>query len=323
MAYVTAYTALIEPVLGRLPVQESIESLYDHVDAFVVYDCSKYDKIDLSKYGKVKKHVKGIFNPFDNPFGSAFSQSLRLVDSDTALFLDADEIFEFRQADLRTLINQFPLEMGAGIAFPLLNYYCDRYHTMDGCSSKGAHVFKMRDDLYHDALGGYWKHHNHVRRTNLEPDSVDGVRLCNGQGVPMNHYQPVDPSVALIHHTSHLDPAGKHVRSIIQYNHTSSLDLREFYPFDMRLRPELIKKIISLVEDDIKNGDIELYGKPIPFDYKPVKLLEDYIKRAGIIEFDPTKVKDYERYKNEVNQQACITAPPQEELETGQPKRVL
>lgn len=324
MSYITAYTALVEPRLGRLPVEESIESLYDHVDEFVVYDCSKYDTIDLSKYKKVRKHVKGIWNTFDNPFGSMFSQALRLVDSDTALFLDIDELFEFKKTDLRSLAKQFPLDSGNAIAFPLINYYCNRNFTIDGCSSKGPHLFRMREGIYHDSLGGFWTHHNHIRRTNNEPDSNDGVRLCNEQGVPMSHFKPLDPDVAVIHHTSHLDPAGKHIRSILQFNHTSSLDLKEFYPFDMRLSPALVNKMVGLIEDEIKNGDIELYGKPLPFEYKKVELLEKFIERVGIVEFDPTEVKDYERWANEPEPAVCDTDITQSDVgSSGVPEEFI
>lgn len=299
MSYITAYTAICEPVMGGLPVEESIESLYDHVDAFVVYDCSRYDQIDLSKYGKVRKHVRGIWNPFDNPFGSMFTQALKLVDSDTALFLDIDEIFEFKTKGLKDLVREYPLSPGAaGIAFSLRNYYCSRYFTVDGCSSKGPHVFAMHPELLHDALGGHWQHRSRIRRTNDKPDSVDGVRLCNHQGQPLSHYQPVPLEDVIIHHTSHLDPIGKHIRSILQFNHTSTLDLLDFFPYDMRLRPELVNKLVKLARQEIETGDVKLWGKPEPLDYEGNELLDRFVVRAGIKEFDPTTMKDYARHRD-------------------------
>ena len=291
-----AYTAVCEPIMGRLPVQESIESLYDHVDEFVVYDCSKYDNLDLSKYGKVRKHVKGLWNPFDNPFGSMFTQALKLVTSDTALFLDIDEIFEFKSADLKDIIKRYPMQDGVGISFSLRNYYCSRDFVIDGCSSKGVHIFKMNSELAHDSLNGFWQHRSRIRRTNNEPDGCDGVRLCNEQCMPMMQYQPIPLEEVTIHHTSHLDLAGKMIRSILQYNHTSTLDLLDFFPIDMRLRPELVEKIYGLMRDEIATGDVKLYGRPEKIEYPGNKLLDSFVERCNIPEFDPTKVKDYENW---------------------------
>jgi hypothetical protein len=270
------------------------------VDAFVVYDCSKYDSIDLSKYEKVRKHVKGVWNPFDNPFGSMFTQALKLADSDTVLFLDIDEIFEFKTTDLRTLVKQYPLSPGGGgIAFSLRNYYCSRNYTVGACSSKGSHVFANHPEILHDALAGYWQHRSRIRRTNEKPDGVDGVRLCNQQGHPMPHYEPIPLDDVVIHHTSHLDNIGKHIRSIVQFNHTSVLDLQDFYPYDMRLRPELVDKLINIGEKEIQDRDVLLWDKPEPFEYEPNELLDRFVARAGIKEFDPTEMKDYARYANE------------------------
>ena len=286
--YITAYCAIADPITVKLPIYESIESLYDHVDSFVFFDCSKYDKIDLSRYGKVRKHVHGIFNPFDNPFGSMFTSALRLADSDTVLFLDIDEIFEFHVNDLKTIVGRYPLENGAGVSFSLLNYYCDRYHKADGCSSKGPHVFRNRPDLAHDLLKGYAVSHNHIRRTNHHPDACDGVRVVNGEGLPMPQYEPIPLDVVSIHHTSHLDPISKMVRSILQFNHTSTLDLPMFFPFDMRFRKEAVDLIYEKGLEDLKSKEFELYTKPLLHDYKPNALLEKFIERAEIYEFDPT-----------------------------------
>lgn len=298
MSYITAYTALCEPVMGRLPVKECFESIYDHVDEIVVYDCSKYDNLDLSMYGKVKKHVRGIWNPFDNPFGSMFTQALKLVQSDTAMFIDADEIFNWKTTGLRDLVKRYPMQDGVGIAFRLVNFYCSRNFVVDGCSSKGAHVFRMDSSLAHDSLNGYWQHRSRIRRTNNEPDGADGVRLCNEQCMPMMHYQPVSLDEVEILHTSHLDLAGKMVRSILQYNHTSTLDLLDFFPFDMRLRPELVEKIYSLMRDEIASGDVKLYGLPEKIEYEGNKFLDAFVERIELPEFDPTKVKDYENWKD-------------------------
>jgi hypothetical protein len=306
MSYITAYTALVEPIQARLPVEESIESLYDHVDEFVVYDCSKYDRIDLSKYGKVKKHVRGIWNPFDNPFGSMFTQALNLVNSDTALFLDIDEIWEFKSAGLKDIIKRYPMQPGVGIAFSLRNYYCSRNYVIDGCSTKGMHVFMKSPELAHDSLFGYWQHRSRIRRTNDDPDGCDGVRLCNEQCQPTMHYQPIPMEEVIIHHMSHLDLAGKMVRSILQYNHTSTMDLLDFFPVDLRLRPELVEKIYDLQVKEIESGDVKLYGKPIPLVYEGNKYVDSFVKRCNIPEFDPTNVKDYENWKN-IDTIACET----------------
>jgi hypothetical protein len=286
--FITAYTAVCEPVMGKLPVEESIESLYDHVDAFVVYDCSKYDRIDLSKYGKVKRHVRGIWNPFDNPFGSMFTNALRLVDSDTALFLDIDEIFEFHAEGLKDIVKKYPMESGAGVAFSLLNYFCSRNFKIDGCSSKGPHVFRNRDNLSHDLLQGYWQPVSQIRRTNMQPDGCDGVRLVNEQGIPMSHYPPIPLDVVTIHHTSHLDPLSKMVRSVLQFNHTSTIDIPLFAPYDMRIPPKAVERIYEAGTEKIKDKSMVLYGNAMPHDYKKNELLEAYIERTGILEFDPT-----------------------------------
>jgi len=299
MSYITAYGVLIEPFLGKLPVFEVIESLYDHVDEFVVLDCSKYDRVDLSKYGKVRKHVKALLNPFDNPLGSAYTTALRLVESDTALFLDFDECWEFKSVGLRDIIKQVPLDPGVGVAFSLLNYHCSRNFIIDGCSSKGSHVFKNNVQLYHDIVGGYWEKHNNIRRTNLSPDSNDGVRLVFEDGRPTAHYNPIPLDLVTIHHTSHLDPIGKQVRSIVQYNHTSTIDLPDFYPFDMRIGPDVANKIYDIGNRLIDDKDLKLYTDPIPFNYEPNALLEKFIKRCNIKEFDPTLMKDYPRARAE------------------------
>jgi hypothetical protein len=285
--FITAYAMISDPITVKLPLYESIESLYDHVDSFVFLDTSIYDKVDLSRYGKVRKHVKSLFNCFDNPFGSGFTSALRLADSDVVLFLDVDEIFTFHGPSLKDIVKRYPLENGAGISFSLLNYYCDRYHKADACSSKGPHVFRNRPDLAHDILKGYAVPHNHIRRTNHHPDICDGVRVVNGAGEPMAQYQPVSTDEVIVHHTSHLDPLGKMVRSILQFNHTNTIDLPMFFPFDMRFQKEAIDMIFEKGLEDIKNKDFEIYKEPLPHDYKPVKLLEDFIKRAEIFEFDP------------------------------------
>ena len=292
--------ALCEPIIGRLPVQECIESLYDHLDEFVVFDCSKYDRLDLSMYGKVKKHVRGLWNPFDNPFGSMFTQALKLVQSDTAMFIDADELFEFKSAGLKDILKRYPMQPRAGVAFSLRNYYCSRNFVIDGCSSKGAHVFKMDKDLAHDSLNGFWQHRSRIRRTNNEPDGCDGVRICNEQCVPIQHYEPIPLEEVIIHHTSHLDLAGKMVRSILQYNHTSTLDLLDFFPIDMRFKPETVEKVYQLVTKDIESGDVKLYGYPEEVVYEGNKYLDSFVKRCNIPEFDPTKVKDYENWKDTI-----------------------
>jgi hypothetical protein len=298
MSYITAYYAIFDPIMGRLPLEESIISIEPHVDAIVVYDCSKYDRVDLSRYGKVKKHVFGKFNPYDNPFGSAFTQGLRLVDSDVAMFMDADEIFSFNSIGLRDIIKQFPLESGAGIAFSLRNYYCDRHHILDGPSSKGPHVFRNRKDISHDMIGQLVVPLSNIRRVNQSPDSNDGVRICDDQGVPISHYQPVDPSVAIIHHTSHLDFVGKYIRSICQFNHTSVIDIPALIPYDMRVSPAVIELITKQIEQDIRNNRIELYGAPIKIQYEPNELLERFIKRTGIMEFDPDQIPGVSEAEN-------------------------
>jgi hypothetical protein len=304
--HICAYTALCEPIQARLPVEESIESLYDHVDEFVVFDCSKYDRIDLSKYGKVKKHVRGIFNCFDNPFGSMFTQALNLVNSEFALFLDIDEIWEFKTSSLKDIMKRYPMQPGVGIAFSLRNYYCSRNYIIDGCSSKGMHVFRKTPELAHDSLQGFWQHRSRIRRTNDDPDGCDGVRLCNEQCQPSMHYQPIPLEEVIVHHMSHLDLAGKMVRSVLQYNHTSTMDLLDFFPIDMRLRPELVEKIYDLQVKEIESGDVKLYGKPLPLVYEGNKYVDSFVKRCNIPEFDPTNVKDYENWKN-IDTIACET----------------
>jgi hypothetical protein len=289
MSYVTAYGAISDPFTTKLPIYEVIESLYDHVDCFVILDTSIHDNVDLSRYKKVRKHVRSLFNCFDNPLGSLFTGALNLVDSDTCLFLDFDEIFEFKTSSLKDIIKRYPLDTGAGIAFSLRNYYCSRHFLVDGCSTKGSHIFKRISNLYHDTLGAYVVQHNHIRRTNREADVCDGVRLTDEMGNPTAHYAPIPLDEVVIHHTSHLDPVGKMVRSILQFNHTSTLDLPEFYPFDMRFKKSTIDKIYAIGEQKIKDGNLLLYSDPIPFEYEPNKLLDAFVKRANILEFDPTK----------------------------------
>jgi hypothetical protein len=285
--HICAYGVISDPITSKLPVFEVIEALYEHVQEFVIIDSSIYDKVDLTKYGKVRKHVKTILNPFDNPLGGLFTAALRLVDSDTCFFLDFDEIFEFKGENLKDIVARYPIDTGAGIAFSLRNYFCSRNFLTDGCSSKGAHVFRNSSLLFHDLIGHYVVNHSHVRRTSSGPDLNDGVRLVDEQGRPIGHYPPIPLEEVVIHHTSHLDIASKMVRSVLQWNHTSTLDLPEFYPYDMRFKKSTVDKIYELVENDIDNGNILLYSDPIPFNYEPNKYLDAFVKRAGIYEFNP------------------------------------
>jgi hypothetical protein len=288
---ICAYTAVCEPVTGRLPIHQCVQALYDHIDEFVVLDVSRYDNIDLSMYGKVKKHIRSLLNPFDNPFGSIFSQALRMANTDLVLFLDSDELFQFKTSSLADLIKRYTLKPGVGIAFSLRNYYGSRHFLLDACSTKGMHVFQNSDNLYHDLLAGFWEHKSSIRRTNLRMDFNDGVRLGDEQGRPTAHYQPVPQEEVVIHHTSHLDLAGKMVRSIVQFNHYLTIDFPGIQPYDMRLRPELINKIYAAYNKDIDKGLVQLYGDPIPHDYVPFKLLDDYIEYYGIREIDPSILK--------------------------------
>lgn len=322
--HVCAYGVVIEPLLGRLPVYECISSLYNEVDEFLILDLSKYDNIDLSMYEKVN-HVKGIFNCFDNPFGSAYSTALNLASksAEYLLFLDLDEIFEFHTSSLKDIIKRYPMQDGVGIAFSLRNYYCSRNFVIDGCSSKGSHVFRVNNQLGHDALNGYWQHRSRIRRTNNEPDSVDGVRLCNEQCMPMMHYQPIPLEEVCVHHTSHLDLAGKMVRSILQYNHTSTLDLLDFFPIDLRPEPQLIEKVYDLVRQEINNGDIELYGLPERIEYEGNKFLDSFVKRCGIMEFNPEKVKDYQNWINKKREGELDGNQTKEDTSNEEPKTMV
>ena len=286
--HICAYSAISDPITAKLPIYECIEALYDHVDEFCIFDCSIYDNVDLTKYAKVRKHVRGLFNPFDDPFGSIFTQALRLCDSDTVMFIDIDEIFDFKGKSLKDVISKYPLDGGAGVAFSLLNYYCSRNFTVDGCSSKGPHIFRNRPDIFHDMIGQYAVNHNHIRRTCSGPDLNDGVRIVFEDGRPMSHYPPIPLDDVTIHHTSHLCPVSKMVRSVMQFNHTSSLDLPEFYPFDMRFQKSTVDKIYELGLEDLKSGNMILYGNAIPFEYKPNQYLDAFIGRANIYEFDPS-----------------------------------
>jgi len=287
--FICAYGVVIEPLVGRLPVHESIQSIYDAVDRIIILDQSKYDRIDLSMYGKVE-HIKGVFNTFDNPIGSAYNSALKRASiyADLLLFLDLDEIFEFKNESLKDIAKHYPLESGAGIAFSLVNYYCSRNFVIDGCSSKGSHLFRNSDNLFHDLLQGHWTPHSQIRRTNVEPDLNDGVRLGDQVGRPMAHYPPIPAEDVTVHHTSHLDPIGKMVRSAVQFNHVATIDLPLFSPYDMRLTPEAAARIYELGEKKIKDKNLVLWGNPVPFEYVPNKLLEQYIQRCNITEFDPT-----------------------------------
>lgn len=298
--YITAYAALVEPRLGKLPVEECIESLYDQVDEFVIYDCSKHDQIDLSKYAKVKKHVKGLWNPFDSPFGSMFTAAFNLVDSDTALFLDYDEIFSFKSASLKDIVKRYPLDQFSGVAFKLRNYYCSRNYVFDACQSKGPHIFKTAHHPVHDMPKSYWQGVNQIRRITNSPDTIDGVRLCNPDlTMFMGHWPYVSEDEVIIHHTSHLDPISKMVRSFLQYNHTSCLDILNFYSYDMRVDPSIIEEIYRIGKESILSGEIDLYTEPVPIEYEKNELLERYIERTNILEFDPTNVKDFKRYRKD------------------------
>jgi hypothetical protein len=288
--HLEAYAAIMDPYTAKLPLIQGIKALYDEVDSFVIVDASIYDNVDLSMFGKVKKHIKTMFNPFDNPFGSLFNMALKLCTSDTLLFWDVDELIEVKTGTLKDIASKYPLDNGAGIALSLRNYYCNRYHLADGCSSKGAHIFKNREDLFHDLIGGHVVAQSHVRRTNYHEDVSDGVRLVTGEGQPIPHYPPISFDDVIVHHTSHLDLVSKMVRSILQFNHTNTIDLPTYFPFDMRFEKKALDMIYEAGKKDIEDKTLELYKEPIAFDYdkEPYKPLEDYITDADVFEFDPT-----------------------------------
>ena len=292
--FITAYTAILEPYMGKLPIDQSIQSLYDHVDAFVIYDCSRYDKFDWRKYGKIKKYIKGLFNPFDDPFGSMFTAAYRLVESDHALFLDSDEIFEFKTANLKDIAKNYDLSMG-GLAFPLRNYYCSRNFLFDGCSTKGCHVFKTNPNYIHDLIPGMWETDG-FKRYNKEPDTNDGVRLVDkSNGHPIGHYPVISEEDVIIHHTSHLDIFGKFVRSLVQFSHVGCIDLEGFYNYENLPAPELVEEIYEFAQRQIDNKEVEIALKAIPHNYKSFSLLDDYIEKANVVEFDPTEMSAYNK----------------------------
>jgi len=286
------YTAVLEPNLGKIPLDESIESLYDHVDAFVIYDCSKYDKFDWKKYGKIKKYVRGVFNPFDNPFGSMFTAAYRLVDSDYALFLDADEIFEFKTRSLKDIAREMDLS-SAGMAFRLRNYFCSRNFTFPGCSTKGCHLFRTNENYIHDLVPGLWETDG-FRRFNKSPDTNDGVRLVDkSTRRAVGHFDPVPEDDVIIHHTSHLDIFGKLVRSLVQFSHVGCIDLYDFFNYDNRPSPELVEKIYKEAKKQVDDRIVEVPMEATKIDYQGFGLLDKYIHNKNVIEFDPTTMVGY------------------------------
>jgi len=151
-------------------------------------------------------------------------------------------------------------------------------------------VFSTEHRVVHDLLIGFWNPINNLRRVTKGPDTCDGVRLCDFNGHPMGHWPYVDSNEVVIHHTSHLDPIAKMVRSILQYNHTSTLDIASFVPYDMRISRDIVNKIYLKGYEQIKKGGFKLYGDPKPFEYKYNELLEKFVKRVGYTPFDPKKV---------------------------------
>lgn len=287
-----AYAAVADPITTKLPVYESLASLEQYVDGFAIADFSIYDKVDLSEFN-VKRYTKSVYPPFDDPFGAIFTAAMKLVPPsvDYVMFVDLDEIYEFKGVSLKEIMSRYPLDStGAGISFALRNYYCSRNFTIGGPSSKGPTIFKNRPDLFHDMIAGMVQPLSSIRRVSSGFDHQDGVRLVNGEGRPLAQWEPISFDECVVHHTSHLDPVSKMIRSVLQFAHTSTLDLPNFFPFDPRLRKEAVDMIYEKGLADLKDKSFELYGEPVPFDYEPNELLDAFIERADIYEVDP---RDY------------------------------
>lgn len=288
---IVAYSAAADPLTGKLPIFESIESLLPYVSKVVIFDCSLYDEVDLSKYGDKVIHIRGINNPFDSPFAAMFNQALqtaRALNPEYLYFLDLDEIISIKSGSLEDIIRRYPLDTNfAGIAFRLINFYGDRHHIADGPQSKGVFIYKSRPDVFHDMIGGLFTAVSSVRRVNNHPDIQDGTKLVDSEGRPMAHWEPLPFEEVSILHTSHLCPVSKMVRSILQTAHTSTIDLPNYFPFEMRVQKEAVDMIYKYGMEDLRNKDIKLHAKPIKIDYKPNEYLERFIERVGILEVNP------------------------------------
>jgi len=59
------------------------------------------------------------------------------------------------------------------------------------------------------------------------------------------------------------------------------------------------------VEKEIETGDIKLYGVPEPIEYEGNKLLDSFVKRYNILEFNPTKVKDFKNWETKKENIEC------------------
>jgi hypothetical protein len=131
------------------------------------------------------------------------------------------------------------------------------------------------------------------RRYNESPDNNDGVRIIDKTRGAIGHYPPIPLEDVVIHHTSHLDIFGKFVRSMVQFSHVGCIDLPAFYNYENLPTPELVEKIYEYSQKQIDNREVEVPMTAIPHEYESFSLLDDYIKRAKVVEFDPTTMKGY------------------------------
>ena len=299
---ICAYGAILEPNLGRISVDETIESLYDHVDSFVIVDCSKHDSWDWTRYSKIKKYIRTIYNPLDNPFGSMFNLAYQYVDSDYSLFLDLDEIFEFpSNKSLKDIARPYDLR-NLGLSFFLRHYYCSRHFIFDAVPTKGCHLFMTNNKYAHDIIP-MQATTDGFRRFNVDKNLNDGVRIINREtGATIEHYPYHDTRDVFVHHTSHLDYYGKLVRSLIQMGHVTTIDTPNYYPTDVRLTPDMITKIYGLANAEIREGELDFFQiKAVPINYVGNELLDRYVTRFGIQEFDPRLMSGYKEKYGEVN----------------------
>jgi len=300
MGSLTAYGVVFEGITGKVPVEESIESIIDEVDSFIIVDASKYDRWNgWHKYSKVK-YIKTEFPIHDNPFGALWTLGLKNVNTEYAWFVDLDEILELPSGkSIKEIMANYDLNQYA-ISFRLIHYYCSRNFAFkpEVVPTKGASIFKTSPDLIHDFIPIYTETDG-FKRYSKDINLQDGVRIVNTRtNGTLEHYPTVDMNDAFLHHLSHLDYYGKIVKSFNQMGHVLSIDSKYYYPNDIRLTPEIAAKIYEAGEEQIEENNVEFFQQEaVPYDYISNVYVDRYIEKYNIKEFNPYEQKGYkEKY---------------------------
>jgi hypothetical protein len=282
--FITAYMVISDPNLYRVSVDETIESLYDHVDAFAILDVSTYEYFDPSRYGKIRKYVKGMLNPFDNPMGGLLTTAYRLVDSDHAMVIEGNEIFDFKN-NLKDIVRSKKLDLsGGGAAFYYRNYYGNRCLLYPAMETKGAQLFQTHENYIHYLMPDTWEH-NEFKRYSKEPGSQSGVSILDRQsGQVLGSYPPLPREEVVVHNVSMLDLAAYKLREFISMHYLGIIDLKKYYGFTYKLELEDLKSLYAVLQQEVDKGKFVNDVDTDLWVLTPNDLVDQYVTKYNITE---------------------------------------